>query len=87
MGPFEINDMDAHFVGVYELPNGTLYQGGFLHGKRSGYGTQIWKNGSLYEGQWNEGKANGRGRMIFSDGDYYIGNWENDLRNDSSYQK
>ncbi|CAD8080374.1 unnamed protein product [Paramecium primaurelia] len=78
LDPYEVEESETYFYGVYELNNGSLYQGGWLEGKKQGKGVQIMKNGSIYEGQFSRGMANGKGRIIYADGDYYIGEWSDD---------
>ncbi|KAM3130628.1 hypothetical protein pb186bvf_017325, partial [Paramecium bursaria] len=77
LGTFECEEEDGYHFGVYELNDGTLYQGTWKDKER--FGTQIWKNGSIFEGQFSNNQANGKGRMIYADGDFYIGQWVDDM--------
>ena len=70
-----------HGYGVAHLPNGDIYRGFYLEGKRHGRGHyRFKKNGSRYTGEWREGKKHGRGMFIYPDGTKYEGYWEDDLR-------
>lgn len=38
--------------GILTRPDGTRYEGYFVHGKREGQGTQVFSDGSRYDGAW-----------------------------------
>lgn len=60
------------------LPNGSVYTGHRLNGKKNGKGQQVWPDGSRYDGFWDNDQANGHGVLLHADGDVYEGNWLND---------
>ena len=35
------------------------YEGGFLNGKKEGYGTKTWADGQVYKGYFSRDKPNG----------------------------
>ena len=54
-------------------PNGDVYDGELVNGKRSGYGRMVWANGQSYEGDWRDDRADGEGTVTFVNGDRYKG--------------
>ncbi|CAD8089097.1 unnamed protein product [Paramecium sonneborni] len=60
-----------------EFPNGAIYQGQVLDGKRHGKGIYTWKDGTKYEGQFENDQINGYGIMEFADSRKYRGEWVN----------
>uniref|UniRef100_A0A6C0BDF6 Uncharacterized protein n=1 Tax=viral metagenome TaxID=1070528 RepID=A0A6C0BDF6_9ZZZZ len=56
-----------------------LYNGGFIDGNKSGYGTMFYKNGDIYNGYWSKDKRNSFGKYSYSNGDYYSGVYTDDL--------
>jgi hypothetical protein len=58
------------------------YEGQFLDGLPSGYGTYTWANGDIYTGEWSEGMRHGIGKMSLKiDGVDSIRNglWQKDV--------
>lgn len=57
-------------------PNGAQYIGGFMDGKKQGYG--IWKCGctSEYRGYWKDDMEHGDGVWFFRNGNRYTGEWK-----------
>jgi len=51
MSGYEENDR-VHNSGPTALPNGSVYTGERLNGKKHGRGTQVWPDSSRYEGMW-----------------------------------
>lgn len=45
--------------GTVTLPNGSVYTGQRLLGKKHGQGQQVWPDGSRYDGMWENDQANG----------------------------
>ena len=41
-----------HGKGLETYPNGSVYQGEFVNGKREGKGFFKWPNGEEYDGEW-----------------------------------
>jgi len=67
---------------VYELPNGSFYQGPVDdNGLKSGKGRQVWANETYYEGDFNQGRMEGQGFIIHTNGEYYIGHFEDNMAN------
>ncbi|CAD8092861.1 unnamed protein product [Paramecium sonneborni] len=60
-----------------EFPNGAIYQGQVLDGKRHGKGIYTWKDGTKYEGSFENDQINGFGIMEFADSRKYKGEWVN----------
>jgi len=80
---------DGH--GVASHVNGDSFNGHFLQGKRSGYGTYVWaKNGDEYSGQYADNLRSGLGKFKYSDqreneedpprGGSYHGEWSRNTR-------
>merc|ERR1711970_645540 len=47
--------------GTMQWPDGRVYEGDFLEGRKHGEGTHWWPDGRSYRGQWKDGKQNGEG--------------------------
>ncbi len=63
--------------GECRYDDGSVYTGGWLDDKRSGYGTERCGN-MCYEGYWKDGKKHGTGIMRNDElSIIYIGDWEN----------
>ena len=45
-----------HGKGIMVYPNGDVYKGEWVEGRKSGQEVHKWKNGDIFEGQWFEGK-------------------------------
>jgi len=58
-------------------PNGSVYEGPIVNGKRNGYGTFSVYNGNKYVGNFVDGDYNGQGTFYFANGDKYVGNFVN----------
>ncbi|KAL4493265.1 hypothetical protein ABPG73_007072 [Tetrahymena malaccensis] len=77
----QYDDQDAVELGLYQLKNGSVYQGQWKNGQRHGRGKKLQQDGCIYEGYWKNNMANGYGILINSDGDVYEGQWKNDKFN------
>ena len=68
--------------GRMRYKNGDVYEGNWVNGQRSGFGTwthdQWGSYKDVYEGNWANDMKNGQGTMTYSDRQKYVGNWEND---------
>jgi hypothetical protein len=42
--------------GTYSWPDGSKYTGGFLNGKKHGYGIHSDPEGTTYDGEWEHDK-------------------------------
>ncbi len=54
--------------GVYQMKNGSRYEGEFKDGKFHGKGTYFFFNGSRYEGYWENGEMSGKGTWHYANG-------------------
>ena len=61
-------------------PDGSVYQGDWLDGKRSGYGSWSRADGTRYVGYWEDDKPSGEGIILFADGTTYSGSWKEGKR-------
>ncbi|MEM8526734.1 MAG: caspase family protein [Bacteroidota bacterium] len=61
--------------GVYVLPSGAKYYGGFKDGEIHGHGICKYTDGSSYEGQWANRFPQGQGTMTYRDGTKRSGYW------------
>lgn len=59
----------------FELNNGCVYKGEWLHGKPNGIGKLFYPEGSVFEGYFFEGQQEGYGRKIHSNMDIFEGNF------------
>jgi len=66
--------------GVLLSPQGDVYAGQWLAGKRQGLGAYCYKNKSTYVGYWKGGLKHGNGRMVYADGGVYEGDWRYNKR-------
>ena len=72
---FKSVDSGVNKVVELTLQNGNQYQGEWLNGKPSGFGTYTWKDGSHYAGQFLCGELHGTGTKTWSSGKIYAGEW------------
>ncbi|MDM8562056.1 hypothetical protein QUF54_01745 [Candidatus Marithioploca araucensis] len=68
-------------------PNGDVYEGEYLNGKRTGQGMYSWTNGDRYAGEFMAGKRHGMGIFFWRNGDRYAGEYVNDLRHGKGLYK
>ena len=61
--------------GMYAPPNGNVYEGKYLDGKRSGKGKLTWVSGNVYEGDYLNGVRTGKGKFTYADGTIYEGDF------------
>jgi hypothetical protein len=74
---FEGQHLGNYLVrGIMTFPDGTVYRGGWTHGKRDGPGVVEFPDGSRYDGDFELGEYHGHGKLTWSDGGYYIGAWK-----------
>ena len=66
-------------VYVYEMLDGTIYEGQFKNDLINGYGKMTMSDGTIYEGEFENDVINGYGKMTMSDGTIYEGQFENDV--------
>ena len=68
--------------GEITYPNGDVYDGVLVDGKKEGQGKMTYANGDVYDGPWVNDKKEGptNGSMDYADGSHYYGRWLNDLR-------
>ncbi|MEM0994767.1 MAG: caspase family protein [Bacteroidota bacterium] len=81
---FSLNNLVAQCIsgdcqngdGVYVLPSGAKYYGGFKDGEIHGHGICKYPDGSIYDGQWTYRFPDGRGTMTYPDGSSRSGYWK-----------
>ena len=60
--------------------DGSIYEGEWFAGKRSGKGLYKQENGDRYEGLWENDKKNGEGKFFYMErGLVYTGSWKDDI--------
>ncbi len=64
------------FSGIRREPKFT-YDGQWIAGLKSGFGTYTWAGGQKYTGEWKDDKRNGKGEYTFASGTRYVGEWKN----------
>ncbi|MEO5991302.1 MAG: DNA/RNA non-specific endonuclease, partial [Ferruginibacter sp.] len=57
------------------------YEGGYVNGKKDGYGAIVFSNGTLYSGDWKGDEMSGFGELITTEGVVYDGEWLNGVPN------
>jgi hypothetical protein len=62
-----------HGAGVWTVPGGASFRGGYAAGKREGWGVAVDASGAVYEGQWLGGRRHGLGSQRAEDGSTYVG--------------
>lgn len=67
-------------VGRHKYPNGDIYEGELIDGKRHGRGIYKFVSGNVYEGEFVDGKRHGQGIYKFADGSIYEGEFVDDKR-------
>lgn len=69
-------DEERHGRGKVERPDGSIFEGFFVHGRAHGPGIFRMTDGSVYWGQWRDGHSHGFGRCV-NKGDHstYTGEW------------
>ena len=63
----------------YTYPDGTIYVGGYVDGRRNGTGTLTYPSGDVYEGDFVNDQRSGNGKLTYSNGMTYEGEWANDV--------
>lgn len=62
--------------GKNTFPNGDVYSGSYVNGKRCGKGKYTFKSGGVYNGEYNSsGERTGKGTFTYSDKSKYTGDW------------
>ena len=65
-----------HGSGVAQLDNDHIFDGNWVEGTKSGYGTYTWPSGARYDGDFKDSMFHGRGAFCWSDGERYVGAFE-----------
>ena len=78
--------------GKQTFPDGSVYEGDFVNGKRHGNGTMVWGDstqwaGDRYEGEWVEGWRTGQGTYTDANGAVSKGRWEKNVLVEPEEQK
>lgn len=71
---------------ISSYPNGDIYEGYVIYGKRHGKGKLTYSPSDenkrkVYDGEWKEDKRSGQGVLIWEDGKKYDGKWKEDQIN------
>lgn len=61
------------------VKDGSIFEGYFRHGEKSGHGKKVNPDGSWFEGEYKHNLPNGKGIHISSKGEKYMGDWRNGL--------
>ncbi len=64
----------------YQYPDGSVYEGDFVAGKRQGKGHEILPSEEEYEGEWYQDQREGQGVLIIPDHSIYTGAFRNNRR-------
>jgi clan AA aspartic protease (TIGR02281 family) len=62
------------------FPNGDLYVGPMVDGRREGQGTYTWSDGRRYVGTFRAGLEDGQGTYSYPNGEQYTGQFQANLR-------
>ncbi len=62
--------------GIFLFPNGDIYVGDFVNGKRHGIGVCYYENRSEYRGRWVNDVPQGNGTLTLADGSSRMGYWK-----------
>jgi len=62
--------------GTFLAPDGTIYTGDFVQGKKHGYGACYYPGGMVYRGRWLKDLPSGNGTMMYPDGRQEQGFWK-----------
>ncbi|GAB65046.1 hypothetical protein PCYB_042500 [Plasmodium cynomolgi strain B] len=74
------SDVEEKKKAVHVYPNKSTYEGGYLHGKKSGLGKLTKRNGEFYDGYFQNGQKHGGGFQRYSSGDFYYGEWKHNKK-------
>ena len=80
----EVKEGLRHGKGTFVSPNQvTTYEGGWVHGKRNGFGTIYYNDEKTvyYKGQWVENQRSGTGLVVYPSGNTYDGEWKDNVKN------
>jgi len=67
--------------GMKTYPDGSLYRGNFIRGKRTGWGCMYYSGGGIYTGQFRKDVRHGVGRFEeHGSGNYYEGSYKFDKK-------
>lgn len=59
--------------GTATYPNGEIYEGDFVDGRRTGKGKYTYSNGDKYEGEFKDNWKEGIGRLTYANKSEYYG--------------
>lgn len=77
----KIPSSSYHGYGRMVFSDGTVYEGGWLNGKRNGFGKQKTSDGTYYECEWYNDVPSGFGKVRYASGGCYEGNWKDGKHN------
>ena len=72
-GEFSKGEHHTEARGVWNRPDGAVYDGSWQFGQRHGHGVQIDPGGGRYEGQFAKGFEHGQGKRTYADGSIFEG--------------
>lgn len=72
-GGWERGVQKTETKGIFVRPEGTMYEGTWMSGKRHGVGRQTYKDGSEYEGQFANGFEHGEGMKTYANKSVFEG--------------
>lgn len=72
---------------LIKSPQGDVYEGAMLNGKKHGYGVLKAANGDLYDGDWKDDRKHGYGIIKYASGALYAGEYQDDLRHGKGVYK
>jgi hypothetical protein len=75
-GPANLHGTDISF----EYPNGDVYVGDWVRGKKHGRGKYTRKDGTIYLGDYENDHKHGQGKCTWSNGNVYVGKWADGLQ-------
>lgn len=74
------NDKKPNGIGRLQLAPGCKYEGEWVNGERSGFGTYSWPSGKVVSGFWREGKPHGPCLTLDPKKDRELAVWGNGMK-------
>ena len=71
--------------GVFCDNDGTVYDGDWVQGHKSGVASVKYANGDSYLGDYKYGKRHGKGQYTTKDGEIYSGEFVNDMKHGNGH--
>lgn len=67
--------------GFFAWPDGRIYEGEWIGGKKNGLGKYFWTNGQVYDGEFKNDNCNGKANLYYPDGKVFVGLWRDGMKN------